>query len=123
MTINAAQNILLVKDKFSEIDTKHNNKIEKDKYFKSKILKPSTNCSDPSSRRYFSYSIDSQFMLRVIWCQLLWNLSELDGPNSPTQSDRALLKLVGAGEPSGRSLAGKLQWHGPAQCICPAARS
>ena len=38
MTINAAQNILLVKDKFSEIDTKHNNKIEKDKYFKSKIL-------------------------------------------------------------------------------------
>jgi hypothetical protein len=26
------------KDKFSEIDTKHNNKIEKDKYFKSKIL-------------------------------------------------------------------------------------
>ena len=38
MTINTTQNILLVKDKFSEIDTKHNNKIEKDKYFKSKIL-------------------------------------------------------------------------------------
>ena len=38
MTTNVAQNILLVKDKFSEIDTKHNNKIEMDRYFKPKIL-------------------------------------------------------------------------------------
>lgn len=38
MTTNAVQNILLVKDKFSEIDTKHNNKIEMDKYFKYEVL-------------------------------------------------------------------------------------
>ena len=38
MNINTTQKNLLVKDKFSEIDTKHNNKIEMDKYFKFEVL-------------------------------------------------------------------------------------
>ena len=38
ITTNVAQNNLLVNDKFSEIDTKHNNKIEMDKYFKFEVL-------------------------------------------------------------------------------------